>query len=61
MFSLLINLVFLVVIFAVFWWILGMVPVPPQLRWLVNVVFGLILLLCLMGVFGFVPGFPHYR
>ena len=33
MLSLLVTLLILLVIFAVFWWILSMIPIPPQFKW----------------------------
>ena len=34
MLSLLVTLLILLVIFAIFWWILSMIPIPPQFKWI---------------------------
>jgi hypothetical protein len=38
------------VIFAVFWWILSMIPIPPQFKWIVNVIVGIIFLICIISL-----------
>lgn len=50
MLSLLVTILILLLIFAVFWWILGMIPIPPQFKWVVNVVIGIIFLICLISL-----------
>ena len=61
MIGLLISLIILLVIFAVAWWILGMIPVPAEFRWVVNVVFALIFLICFICLLtGNMPIFVHY-
>jgi heme A synthase len=56
MISLLISLLILLVIFAVVWWILSLVPIPPQFRWIANVVIALIFLVWLISILGGVGG-----
>lgn len=51
MLALLINLLILVVIFGIIWWILSMVPVPPTMRWIVNVIFAVIFLIVVISMF----------
>lgn len=58
MISLLISLLVLILIFAIVWWILSLIPVPPQFRWIAQVVLGIILLLCLLGFLTGGIGFP---
>lgn len=48
MLSLLISLLILVLIFAVFWWILGMIPVPAEFAWIVRVIFAIVFLIALI-------------
>ena len=43
MLSMLISLLVLVLICAIVWWILSMIPIPAQFRWVVNVIFAIIL------------------
>jgi hypothetical protein len=63
MLSLLVSLLILLVIFAVIWWILGMIPIPGEFRWVVNVVVAIIFLICIISMF--TGSFPvlgtHYR
>jgi heme A synthase len=47
--SLLIGLIFLVLIVGIAWWIIQQVPLPPPMRWVVTVVFGLIVLLVVLN------------
>ena len=57
MLSLLVTLLILLVIFAVFWWILSMIPIPPQFKWIVNVIVGIIFLICIISLLtGNFPG-----
>jgi hypothetical protein len=48
MLSLLVSLLVLLIIFAVIWWILGMIPIPPQFAWIVRVVFAIIFLIAMI-------------
>jgi len=48
--GILISLLILLVIFAIGWYIIGMIPIPPQLRWIVNVVFAVIFLICMISL-----------
>ena len=48
MIGLLINLLILLLIFGVAWWILTLIPLPPPFAMIVRVVFALILLLVLI-------------
>ena len=50
MLSLLVSLLILLVIFAVVWWILSMIPVPPQFKWIVNVIVAIIFLICIISL-----------
>jgi hypothetical protein len=60
MIGLLIGLIVLCVIVAILWWILQQIPIPPQFRWIVYVVFGLVILLVVLN---YLPGdlLPHGR
>ncbi len=48
--SLLVWLIILCLIFSVVWWILGQMPIPTPFRMVVNVVFGLVVLLILLSL-----------
>lgn len=48
MLSILVSLLILLVIFAVCWWIISMVPIPAQFIWIVRVVFAIIFLIALI-------------
>ena len=48
MLSLLVSLLILLVIFAVVWWILSMIPIPAPFVWIVRVIFAIIFLICLI-------------
>lgn len=65
MLSLLVSLLILLVIFAVVWWILSMIPVPAEFMWIVRVIFAIIFLIALIslltGAFSFYPGHPLLR
>lgn len=50
MLEFLLSLLILVVIFAVVWWIFGMVPVPAEFRWLVNVIIAVVFLIALVSL-----------
>ena len=49
MISLLIGLIILCLVVAVAWWIIRQIPIPAQFRWIVYVVFGLIVLLAVLN------------
>jgi hypothetical protein len=50
MLSLLVSILILLVIFAIVWWIASMIPIPPQFRWVVNVLLGLIFLIMIISL-----------
>jgi hypothetical protein len=60
MISLLVSLLILILIFAVFWWIVSLIPIPPPFTWIVQVVIAIIFLIALIETLtgGFVL-FPH--
>ena len=47
--TLLINLLILLLIFGVAWWIIGMIPLPEPVGTIARVIFALILLVVLVG------------
>ena len=59
MLSLLIWLIIVCLVVAVVWWILQQIPVPPPMRMIINVVFGVICLIFLLYLAGSVVGPPH--
>ena len=58
MLGLLVSLLILILIFAIAWWILSMIPIPPQFRWIVNVVFAIIILICVISMLTGAWSFP---
>jgi len=48
--SLLFTLLVLALVVAVAWWVIGMVPMPPQIKQIVSVIFGLMVLVYLLGL-----------
>lgn len=48
MLSLLLSLLILCLIFGVIWWVLSMIPIPPQFAWIVRVIFAVIFLIVLI-------------
>ena len=50
MLSILISLLLLLVFFAIFWWILSMIPVPAEFVWVVRVVVAIIFLIALVSL-----------
>jgi hypothetical protein len=58
MLSMLISLVVLLLIFAVFWWILTMIPVPPEFVWVVRVAAAVVFLIALVSLLTGAWAFP---
>jgi hypothetical protein len=50
MLGMLVSLLILVLICAIVWWILSMIPIPAQFRWIVNVIFAIIVLICIISM-----------
>jgi hypothetical protein len=59
MLTLLIWLIFIAIAMGIAWWIISQVPLPPPMRMIVNVAFGLIALLVLFWLFSSAVGMPH--
>ena len=47
---LLITVLILGLIFAVVWWIVSKIPIPPPFAWVVQVIFGIIVLIVLLDL-----------
>lgn len=58
MITLLVGLIILVLVVGIAWWIIQQVPLPPPMRWVVTVVFGLIVLLVVLN---YLPDLPRGR
>lgn len=58
MISLLIWLIVIALVVGIAWWIINQIPLPPPLNIVVRVVFGLIVLVCLLYFVGGVLGPP---
>lgn len=58
MISLPISLLILVLVLAIIWWILTMIPVPPPLVWIVRVIFAIIALICVLSLLFGAWSFP---
>jgi len=65
MLSLLVSLLILVLILGICWWLISLVPIPPQYRWIVQLIFGIICLIVLLsmltGYWSFPLGHPFVR
>lgn len=48
MIELLLTLLILVLVFAVAWWVLTLIPLPPPFTWVAQAVIGIILLIVLI-------------
>lgn len=58
MLGLLVSLLILLVIFAIVWWIITMIPIPPDFVWIVRVIMAVIFLICLIALL--TGNFPVY-
>lgn len=58
MITLLVCLFTLVLVVGIAWWVIQQVPLPPPMRWVVTVVFGLIVLLVVLN---YLPDLPRGR
>lgn len=60
MFGLLIALIIFAFVASILWVVLGMLPLPPNLRLIIELLF---CLLCLLALVGYGPslGLPHSR
>jgi heme A synthase len=57
--GLLVGLIVLCVVVAIVWWIIQQIPIPAQFKWIVYVVFGLVILLIVLN---YLPAdIPHGR
>lgn len=59
MIDLLIWLIVICLVFAVVWWIIGMIPLPDPFGLIVRVAFALIFLLVLLNMLIGLPGMGH--
>lgn len=60
MISLLISLLILCLILGIFWWILSMIPIPPQFKWVVQVIVAIVFLIALIELLtGGLSIMPH--
>lgn len=59
MLSLLISLLVICLILGVVWVILSRIPIPPDLKWIVEVVFLLIAVIAIVGLLTGMWSFPH--
>ena len=48
MLGLLLNLLFIVVVFAIVWWVLQRAPIPPPFRWVVDAILAVIAIVVLL-------------
>ena len=58
MLSLLIGLLILLLILGVVYWILVMIPIPPQFKWIVQVLFAIIVLIAIISLLTGAWSFP---
>lgn len=50
MLSLLISLLLTLLVLAVIWWILTLIPIPAELVWIARVIFAIIALIALLSL-----------
>lgn len=51
MIPILVNLLILILVFGLIWWLITqIIPVPPQFLWIVQVILVVILILCLIDL-----------
>jgi hypothetical protein len=58
MLSLLISLLILCLIFGLFWIILARIPIPADVKWIVDVVVLILFVVCLIAILTGAWGFP---
>lgn len=59
MIGFLISLLILVLILGLCWWIIGLIPVPAQFKWVVRVIFAIICLIMLISLLTGAWTFAH--
>lgn len=60
MISLLVSILILCVILAIFYFILNMIPIPAEFKWIVNVLVAIIFLIALISLLGGGWAFPYH-
>ncbi len=50
-----INLIIYLVVFGLIWWLVSLLPLPAPVAQIVRVLFIIILILIVLGAFGFLP------
>ena len=50
MLGLLVTLLIICLIFGIVYWILGMIPIPPQFKWVVNVILAVAFLIVIIDL-----------
>lgn len=63
MIALLLNLLVLILVLGIIYWVTTIVPLPPPFRIVVNVIMAIIAIVVLLGFVGWVPGWHigHYH
>jgi len=63
MIGILISLLVLLIVFAVIWWVISLIPVPAEFNWIVRVLVAVVFLICLLTMLGGYWSFPfgHLR
>lgn len=55
--TILLNLILWLVVLGLVWYLIGLLPLPAPIGQIITVVFVLLLILVVLGLFGVVPGF----
>lgn len=50
MLSLLISLLIVLLVLAICWWIVSIVPIPPEFVWIVRVIFAIVCLIVVISL-----------
>lgn len=58
MLGVLISLLILLVIFAIFFWLMSMIPIPAEFVWIVRLIVGVIFLLAMLSLLAGYWSFP---
>lgn len=59
--SILINLIILLIVLGLLWWLVSLLPIPAPFNQIIMVLFILIAILAVLSLTGIVPGFHSLR
>jgi hypothetical protein len=56
--SLLVSILILLLFFAIFWWIISMIPIPAEFVWIVRVIMAIVFLIAIISLLTGAWSFP---